>query len=82
VSAPQFTPLREIKGDHDYSLDGPFSGKRVIGQARYFKTGDIVLAVGELNRPNHWDDEAFDAACAFLRDAWKAALAKARGEVA
>jgi hypothetical protein len=66
--------LRKVTGDHNYSLDDSFSrGRLRITQTMYFRAGDVVVAIGELNRVNRWDDDAFDAACKFLQSAWNKA---------
>jgi hypothetical protein len=71
--------LRQLKGDHDYSFSDDFSkASKVITQTAFYKAGDVVIAIGELNRPNHWNDPAFDKACAFLQQAWNEAVAKAK----
>jgi hypothetical protein len=67
--------LRAVKGDHNYSLDDSFSsGPLHITQTAYFRAGNIVVAIGELNRRNRWDDDAFEAAMKHLQAAWNAAL--------
>jgi hypothetical protein len=69
--------LRKVSGDHDFDLSDSFSdGPKRVTQSCYFKGGNVVVAIGELNRPNHWDDEAFDAACKHLQTAWNKLLAE------
>jgi hypothetical protein len=65
--------LRRLSGDES----DPFSfyaddldDGRALTQHRYYRFGDdIVIAVGEINFRNSWDDEAFDAACAVIEAA-------------
>lgn len=71
--------LSKVRGEHNFSLDDDFSSARKrITQTRYFKAGDVVVAIAELNSPNHWNDKAFDAACEFLQSAWNAAASPER----
>jgi hypothetical protein len=79
-------PLRKAHEDHDFDLSDSFSrGPRKITQTAYFRAGDIVVAIGELNKPNHWNDAAFERAIAFLQRSWndavKAEKAIARAQV-
>lgn len=63
--------LRKVGGDHDFDLSDSFSrGPRRITQTQYYRAGNVVIAIGELNKPNRWNDEAFDAACSFLTRSW------------
>ena len=59
-----------LKGgaDDPYSFSGDEDEDGfVISQHRFYKWGDdCVIAIGELNTPNTWDDEAFDAKCQTL----------------
>ena len=60
----------QLKGDSQdpYSFSGDEDEDGfVISQHRFYKWGDdCIIAVGELNAPNTWDDEAFDAKCQTL----------------
>lgn len=69
--------LRDDDADpYSFSGDGDDAG-RVITQHRYYRWGDdCVIAIGELNWPNQWDDDAFDAKV----DALTAALDGTRGD--
>lgn len=41
-----------------------------LTQHRYYSWGDgCVIAIGEINHRNTWDDKAFDAKCAALEKA-------------
>ena len=51
-----------------YADDADEDGK-VLSQHRFYRWGDCIIAIGELNYPNQWDDEAFDAKCAALEAA-------------
>ena len=33
----------------------------VKSQHRYFRRGNVLIEIHELNRPNYWDHERFDA---------------------
>lgn len=72
--------LRKASESREFDLSDSFSeyGKRIT-QTRYFTAGDIVVAIGELNRPNNWNDAKFDTACAFLQKAWNDAVKAASG---
>lgn len=70
--------LRKVTGDHGFDLSDTFSdGPLRIVQAAYFRGGKVVVAIAELNKPNHWDDDAFDEACAFLQRCWNDAVKSA-----
>jgi hypothetical protein len=56
-----------LRGDasdpYSFSGDGNEDGD-VVTQHRFYQWGDdCVIAIGELNHRNQWDDEAFDAKC-------------------
>lgn len=65
-------PLVLLSGDdNDFlSFSGDDDGTgTVMTQHRYYRWGDgCVVAIGEMNHPNIWDDEAFDAKCTALED--------------
>ena len=67
-------PMRKIRGDHDYTLDGPWRGKKCVTQSMYLRMGEYVVAIGELNRPNHWRDEEIDAFAKALQAVWNESL--------
>jgi len=61
----------DVADPYSFSGDGDDQGQ-CITQHKFFRWGDdCVIAIGELNYPNQWDDEAFDAKVEVL----KAALA-------
>ncbi len=62
--------LRKIGGDHPYSLSDDFGGKLRITQTAYFKAGNFIVAIGELNKRNRWNDAAMKAAMAHLQKSW------------
>ncbi|WP_433910404.1 hypothetical protein [Sphingomonas yabuuchiae] len=76
----------QLKGDDQdpYSFSGDENEDGfVISQHRFYKWGgDCVIAVGELNTPNTWDDEAFDAKCQMLLSTLSAdAIRQGEGEL-
>ena len=48
--------------DCDFNVAETDDGK-TLSMHRFYAWGDNIIAVGHLNQPNHWDDEAFDADC-------------------
>lgn len=75
MSTSEIKPLRKISGDHDYSLDDSFGRRaKVITETAYFRGGDFVVAIGRLDRPNRWNDEALERAMKHLQCAWNDAL--------
>lgn len=64
-------PEQITDDDHPYSLtcDDADDDGHVITQTRYYRWGDCLIAIGELNTPNVWDDDAFDHACGLLASA-------------
>lgn len=77
----KFGKLRKVGGDHPFDLTDGLGRNRtkVVTQSAYFRSGDVVVGIAELNRRNQWDDEAFDAACKFLQKAWNEAVSRALG---
>jgi hypothetical protein len=56
--------VKQVRGEHEFALSDSFSdAKKVITQTAYYKGDGFVLALGELNLRNHWNDPKFDAIC-------------------
>jgi hypothetical protein len=71
--------LARIKGDANdflsFSGDNDDNGLSMT-QHRYYRWGDnCVVAIGEMNHRNQWNDEAFDAKCLTLEAALGASKA-------
>jgi hypothetical protein len=64
-------PLEIATGDHPFELDGELDDHHGINQCRYYRVGAIVVAIGQINPGNQWDDEAFDIACEHLLTSWE-----------
>lgn len=63
--------LKKAPSSREFEFSDTFSdaAKKIV-RTRYYIGGDVAIAIAELNRPNHWDDEFFDAACNHLVAAW------------
>lgn len=62
--------IKRVRGDHNFDLSDSFStAKKVITQAAYYKGNGFILAIGELNHPNCWNDKRFDAICSAIQAA-------------
>lgn len=62
--ALELRPLTEDEADECSFYVDPLPDGLSLTQHKYYRWGDTaIIAVGELNYPNHWDDEDFEHTC-------------------